>query len=155
MEFREKPPNVSIGYSKFSELLPRHSVLPGVRWTNTRRRQRLPPRLTSWKWPHTSRHGLLEGASVLLWFRPWRCSEVKRYSCRRWTQRAVCPSRFLKFMSQVSAEWYGPQAKLGIVLMSSRWPVVSTGWGNNFPLPYWEMKTRQEKSKATTKIGQE
>jgi hypothetical protein len=37
--------------------------------------------------------------------RPWRFSEAKMYSCSRWTQRAVCPSRFLKVMSLIKAEW--------------------------------------------------
>jgi hypothetical protein len=38
-------------------------------------------------------------------FRPWRCSEVKMYSCKRWIQRAVGPCTLLKLMSHVNAEW--------------------------------------------------
>jgi hypothetical protein len=60
---------------------------------------------TLWQWVHSSWQVRRERGSALLCFRPWRCSEVKLYSCRRWNQRAVCPSRFLKLMSQVSAEW--------------------------------------------------
>jgi hypothetical protein len=33
-------------------------------------------------------------------FRHWWSSELNLYSCKRWIQRAVCPSRFLKLMSR-------------------------------------------------------
>jgi hypothetical protein len=60
--------------------------------------------LTLWQCVH-SWQGHLERALALLCFRPWWCSEVMLYSCRRWIQHTVCPFRFLKLMSQVSAEW--------------------------------------------------
>jgi hypothetical protein len=45
-----------------------------------------------------------KGIGIVI-FRPRRSSGVKLYSCMRWIQLAVCPSRFLKLISQVSAEW--------------------------------------------------
>jgi hypothetical protein len=38
-------------------------------------------------------------------FQPWRCLQVKLYSCRRRIQQAVWPSRFLKLVTQVNVEW--------------------------------------------------
>jgi hypothetical protein len=49
---------------------------------------------TLWQCVHSSWQGRLERASAFLFFRPWRCSEAKMYSCWRWTERAVCPSMF-------------------------------------------------------------
>jgi hypothetical protein len=42
---------------------------------------------TLWQWVHSSWQGHHERASALLCFRPWRCSEVKLYSCRCWICR--------------------------------------------------------------------
>jgi hypothetical protein len=60
---------------------------------------------TLWQWVHSSWHGHLERASALLCFQPCQCLEVKLYSCKRWIQRTVCSSRFLKLVSHVNAEW--------------------------------------------------
>jgi hypothetical protein len=57
-----------------------------------------------WQCIHSSWHGRQERTSALLCFRPWRCLEVKSCSCKRWMQQAVCPSRLLNLISQVSAE---------------------------------------------------
>jgi hypothetical protein len=59
----------------------------------------------------------------LLCFRPWRYSEANMCSCRRWIQRVVCPSRFLKLISQVSAE-----------RSLRRWTLVRRGTDGNFPV---------------------
>jgi hypothetical protein len=67
---------------------------------------RLPAcRLTFWQQAHFSWHLLLERASAFLYFRPWWFWDFKLYSWRRWNQRAVCPSMFLKLSSQVKVEW--------------------------------------------------
>jgi hypothetical protein len=58
-----------------------------------------------WRWLYSSWQGPREKASTFLCFRPWRCSEVKFYSCTLWIHRAVCHCRFLKLISQVTTEW--------------------------------------------------
>jgi len=54
---------------------------------------------------HSSEHCCLETAYTLVCFRPWWCSDGKLYSCRRWTRRAVCLTRILKFSSKLKAEF--------------------------------------------------
>lgn len=78
-------------------------------------------------------------------FQPWRCSEVRLYSCGCWIQRRVCLSRFLKIMSQVNAGWcwvVSAQVKLFYeevlvkMLQHSQhpqWSVLPTGWHSSKP----------------------
>ena len=56
------------------------------------------------QWKHSSVYDRLEMVSAFVCSEPWRCSDVKLYSCRCWTHPAVCPSRCLKLISQVKAE---------------------------------------------------
>jgi hypothetical protein len=99
-------------------LCPGHTVVPFPNWLDPGRLW-LQPQLfvpvwclpTPWQWAHYSWLGRRERASTLLCFRLWRCLKVKLYSCKRWIQLVVCPSRFLKLISQVGAEgsvfrWY-------------------------------------------------
>jgi hypothetical protein len=55
-------------------------------------------------WEHCSWHGILDSSSALVFLRPWWCSDVKLYSYRRCTQRAVWSSKNLKLGSNVRAE---------------------------------------------------
>ena len=66
------------------------------------------------QWKHSSLYDRLERASDLMCLMPWRCSDVKLYSCRRWTHSAVCPSRFRKLSSQVKAEMSVRKSNLSI-----------------------------------------
>jgi hypothetical protein len=59
---------------------------------------------TFWQGVHSSQPGLWEGTSALLHVWPWQCLEVKSYSWKHRIKRGVCPSRFLKLMSQVNAK---------------------------------------------------
>ena len=56
----------------------------------------LAPCLTYWQWRHSSKHGDLERASTFVCLIIWWCSDMKLYSCKRWTHRFVCPSRIPK-----------------------------------------------------------
>jgi hypothetical protein len=59
---------------------------------------------TLWQRVHYSWHGHREKASALL-FSALTVLKSELCSCKCRIQRAVCPSRFLKIMSQVNAEW--------------------------------------------------
>jgi hypothetical protein len=60
---------------------------------------------TLWQCVHSSWQGRRGRSLAMLCFRPWRSSELKLYSCKRWIQRTDCPSTFFKLSILVNGVW--------------------------------------------------